>query len=261
MSPTVCRPSAIFQRHLVRFHKHPSDTKFKTKTDSYTVTQNASLTACGVPVRDRSKTLTVQSLVMFGSAVAFVLMRITYKIALKLEFGMDDWFLIATATAMVPQVALLLAGSIPNGIGKDIWTVSAEQITSFLRFWYAAAIIYFFQTTAIKLAFIAFYMRIFTTQSTKRLLWGTFVFVTLWGTAFIVLAILVCTPISYLWTQWDGLHEGRCIDDAAYVWTNAAMNIALDFWILAIPLWELRKLQLHWKKKIGVVLMFCLGAL
>lgn len=30
--------------------------------------------------------------------------------------------------------------------------------------------------------------------------------------------------------------------------SNAAVNIALDLWILAIPLWELRTLQLHWKK-------------
>ena len=83
----------------------------------------------------------------------------------------------------------------------------------------------------------------------------------LWGFSFVIVAIFVCKPISYLWTQWDGLHEGQCLNDAAYVWTNAATNIALDIWVLAIPLWELRKLQLHWKKKIGVALMFSIGIL
>lgn len=39
------------------------------------------------------------------------------------------------------------------------------------------------------------------------------------------------------------------------------MSIALDLWILAIPLWQLRSLKMHWKKKVGVALMFCVGTL
>lgn len=39
------------------------------------------------------------------------------------------------------------------------------------------------------------------------------------------------------------------------------MSIALDVWMLAIPLWQLRGLKLHWKKKIGVAAMFIVGTL
>ena len=45
------------------------------------------------------------------------------------------------------------------------------------------------------------------------------------------------------------------------VWTNAIVGITLDFWVLAIPLNKLRSLNLGWKKKVAVGLMFCAGTL
>jgi hypothetical protein len=198
---------------------------------------------------------------MFAFALLLALIRLGYKTTMKLEVGLDDWILVACTVTLIPQCVLLLQEAIPNGLGRDIWTLTSDQITTFLKYWYIIAIIYFLQTTLVKLAFIAFYMRIFTTRTTRKVLWGTFVLVALWGLTFVLLGTLVCNPISYLWTQWDGLHDGTCLSDAAYVWANAGSNIALDIWVLAIPLWELRKLQLHWKKKVGVAMMFSLGAL
>ncbi|KAH8179912.1 CFEM domain-containing protein [Sarocladium implicatum] len=197
---------------------------------------------------------------MFALGWLLVMIRFIYKTVMRMDFGLDDWMLLATALVTVPQLTIFMKGTLPNGLGTDIWTLPADRITDFLMYWYISAIIYFLQTSLLKLAFVAFYMRIFTTHNARRVLWATFIFVALWGFSFVMVAIFVCQPISYLWTQWDGLHDGKCLSDAAYVWTNAASNIALDVWILAIPLWEVRKLQLHWKKKLGVALMFGLGA-
>ncbi|KAI6777750.1 CFEM domain-containing protein [Emericellopsis cladophorae] len=55
------------------------------------------------------------------------------------------------------------------------------------------------------------------------------------------------------------MHQGSCVDANAVAWASAATNIALDLWLLAVPLWQLRTLRLHRKKKIGVGLMFCVG--
>ncbi|KAI6778178.1 uncharacterized protein J7T54_002713 [Emericellopsis cladophorae] len=223
-------------------------------------TQNVTLVSCGVPVRDRSSNLTTISAALFALTVIFVLVRFAFKVFAKLNFGMDDWLLLLTFITTIPSSVLFIVGLRPNGLGKDVWTLTAAQITGFLKYWYILAIVYFLQTTLVKITFVTFYMRIFTTRNTRRILWCTFAIVSLWGIAFVILAMQVCTPISYMWTQWDGEHKGKCVNDAAYVWTNAATNIALDVWILAVPLWELRHLQLHWKKKIGVALMFSLGA-
>jgi hypothetical protein len=93
----------------------------------------------------------------------------------------------------------------------------------------------------------------------QRLLWGTVAFTLIWGIVYVIVAIFQCKPISYFWTHWDGMHEGSCLNINAITSSNAAISIVLDLWSLGIPLWQLRRLQLHWKKKVGVGLMFAVG--
>jgi hypothetical protein len=128
-----------------------------------------------------------------------------------------------------------------------------------LKFFYVMASLYFTQLTLLKLTLIFFYIRVFPSKPVQRLLWGTVIFVTLWGLTFVCLAIFQCQPISYFWTHWDGLHEGHCLDINAITASNAGISIALDLWILGIPLWQLWGLKMHWKKKVGVAVMFCVG--
>lgn len=51
------------------------------------------------------------------------------------------------------------------------------------------------------------------------------------------------------------------MNSTAIGWANASISVAVDVWMLAVPLWYLRKLKLHWKKKIGVAAMFIVGTL
>lgn len=199
---------------------------------------------------------------MAAVAALFMIIRFCYKLfVIKLDLGLDDWFVLAAMISAAPSAFITVYGTTANGLGKDIWTLTSSEITNVLMYFYIMAVLYFLQTTLVKLSIICFYMRIFPTQGTQRLLWGTFAFTTIWGIAYIFASIFQCRPISYFWTQWDGLHKGQCLDSNAIAWSNAAINITLDLWVLAIPLWQLRTLQIHWKKKIGVALMFCVGTL
>jgi hypothetical protein len=78
---------------------------------------------------------------------------------------------------------------------------------------------------------------------------------------FVLLAIFQCRPISYYWSGWDGEHQGTCLNVNGLAWSNAAISIVLDGWMLALPISQLFGLQLHWKKKIGVAMMFVVGTL
>ncbi len=113
----------------------------------------------------------------------------------------------------------------------------------------------------VKLSIICFLMRIFPSRGVQGVLKGTFVAVCLWGIVMLFASIFECTPVSYFWHFWDNMHKGKCIDANSLVWAAAATNMAIDLWLLAVPLWQLRKLQLHWKKKLGVAVMYLLGAL
>ncbi|KAI4911061.1 hypothetical protein J4E90_007318 [Alternaria incomplexa] len=224
------------------------------------VTRNISLTTCGAPVRDRGQSYVLLSNVMVCIAAAFVAMRFTFKGTVsRMDFGYDDWCVLATLIAAIPSAVITVFGTVKNGLGQDLWTLTPTEITQMLQYFYIMAWLYFTQLMLLKLTLLFFYIRVFPSKGVQRLLWGTIVFTILWGVAFIIVAIFQCQPIQYFWTKWDGMHEGTCLEINAITASNAAISIALDFWILGVPLWQLWGLKLHWKKKVGVALMFCVG--
>jgi hypothetical protein len=197
---------------------------------------------------------------MVSIAAAFVAMRFIFKGTMsRLEFGYDDWCVLATLIAATPSAIITVIGTVKNGLGRDLWTLTPDEITNMLRYFYIMAWLYFTQLTLLKLTLLFFYIRVFPAKPVQRLLWGTIIFTLLWGIAFIIVAIFQCRPISYFWTKWDGMHHGTCLKINAITASNAAISIVLDFWILGVPLWQLWGLKLHWKKKIGVAMMFCVG--
>lgn len=222
--------------------------------------KNISSSNCGSPVRDRGHSYVVLSNVMVTIAGVFVAVRFGFKILVaRLDISYDDWTVLATLFASIPSAIITVYGTVKNGLGKDIWTLRPEEITDMLRYFYAMASLYFTQVTLLKLSLTFFYIRVFPSTGVQRLLWGTVVFVTLWGIMFVLIAIFQCRPINYFWTKWDGQHQGSCLNINAITESHAGISIVLDFWILGIPLWQLWGLKLHWKKKVGVALMFCVG--
>lgn len=217
--------------------------------------------ACNDPLHDKSALYTTVTDTLGIISGIFVIQRFGYKLWAKLDFGLDDWLCLATIVSGVPSTVLDTYGIASNGLGRDVWTVRYEQITDFGRSFFIVEVLYFFEVTTLKLSLLFFYIRIFPAKRSQRLLWGTVVFAILFGVAFVIASIFQCTPVSYFWTKWDNEHKGSCMDLNALAWSNAAISIALDAWMLAIPLWELRGLQLHWKRKVGVALMFCVGTL
>ncbi|KAF1944009.1 hypothetical protein EJ02DRAFT_442956 [Clathrospora elynae] len=226
----------------------------------YLAAKNGSLTACGAPIRNHRGQYVVLSNVMVSLATSFVVLRFAFKISVaKLDIGYDDWAVLATLIAAVPSAFITVFGTTKHGLGQDIWTLQPSDITEMLRWFYVMASLYFTQVAVLKLTLVFFYIRVFPAAGVQRLLWGTVVFVVLWGFSYIVVAIFQCKPIPYFWKKWDGMHEGHCLDINAITASNAGISIALDFWILGIPLWQLYGLKMDWKKKVGVALMFCVG--
>jgi hypothetical protein len=174
---------------------------------------------------------------------------------------LDDWFALLTAIITIPGAVINAQGMPDNGLGRDMWTLTPEQITSFLRYFYITSIIYIVEISVVKLSFLFFYKRIFPGTTVRWLLWGTIACNISIGAAFTLVTIFQCTPIEHAWEQWHGEHRGTCLDINAIAWSSASISIALDIWMLALPLSQIRSLKLDWKKKIGVGLMFAFGTL
>jgi hypothetical protein len=225
------------------------------------VAKNLTETTCGAPIRNKSRPYYALSISFGTISGAIVVLRFFSRLASKAELGRDDYFVAATLAIGIPSTVISVHGIVSNGLGRDIWTLTPQQITGFIHTFYAMEILYFAEVALLKLSLLFFYLRIFPGAKVRRLLWATIIFDVVFGVAFVVIAIFQCQPISYYWTSWDGEHQGTCLDVNGLAWSNAGISILLDAWMLGLPLSQLVSLQLHWKKKIQVALMFIVGTL
>lgn len=176
--------------------------------------------------------------------------------------GVDDLCLMVSTYVGMSNAIIIDRGTIPAGLGRDIWTLDFSSITNFVRFFYVMEILYFVELTFLKLSLLFFYKRIFTAKNIAKVLWATIIFNALFGVAFTFAGIFQCQPISHYWTYWEGEGQnGKCFNINALAWANAGISIAVDFWMLAIPLSQIVRLNLATKKKVAVALMFGVGTL
>ncbi|KAH7242043.1 hypothetical protein BKA59DRAFT_479994 [Fusarium tricinctum] len=221
-------------------------------------TLNITYTYCDVPVRDKTEifiNVTIVLGVISGVATA---LRLWSKYFFKSEFGLDDLFIVLTLIFGLPSTGMNIHGTAGHGEGRDIWTLEFNDITDFGFYFWLLEIFYFAQVSLLKTSLLFFYLRIFP-GAAQKLLWGTIIFNTVYGVVFMFVAAFQCTPVDYFWLNWDGEHKGTCMNSMAIGWANAAISVAMDIWMLAIPMWYLRRLKMHWKKKIGVAAMFIVG--
>ncbi|KAH6949727.1 hypothetical protein BKA56DRAFT_606817 [Ilyonectria sp. MPI-CAGE-AT-0026] len=223
------------------------------------LTKNLTMTACGAPIRNHSTGLKVLSYSLVLTAVMVVLQRIAFKLYRHIPLGLDDYSVILTILATIASMVVNVVGIVPNGGGCDVWTLTPNNIIEFLKSFFALTILYFIQASLLKHSLLFFYLHVFPAQPIRRILWGTIVLNTAYMFTFIIVGIFSCKPIGYLWTRWDGEHQGKCVDINAVAWAHAAISVALDVWVLVIPLSQLMHLKLDWRKKIGVGLMFSVG--
>lgn len=169
--------------------------------------------------------------------------------------------MLAVMIVGAPSVAIVDRMSIPNGLGKDVWTVSVKDIQTFAKSIYLLELLYFVEIALIKMTLLLFFLRIFPKRRMKRLIKGTIWFNALGGIAFFLVGVFPCRPISHFWTRFGGGTIGTCVNLNALAWIHAGYSIFLDIWMLALPLLEVFKLQLSWRKRLGVALMFFVGTL
>lgn len=77
--------------------------------------------------------------------------------------------------------------------------------------------------------------------------------------SFVISLVFQCTPVSYAWNDWDGLHKGHCIGREGNIYALGAINIGYDVFVFILPLHNFLKLKISWRRKMGVCLIFMVG--
>jgi hypothetical protein len=76
--------------------------------------------------------------------------------------------------------------------------------------------------------------------------------------AFVLVVSFQCTPVD---SYWDVTITGKCINSQSFVYAAAGVSIFEDFFIMFLPVWELKALKLDLRKKTALGFMFALGSL
>ncbi|KAH0497896.1 hypothetical protein TgHK011_005178 [Trichoderma gracile] len=226
-------------------------------------TKNLTQTACGIPMRDVSAQYTSMNIASGVFAILIVIARLVYRrfFSGSGRLGVDDWIIFASIIVAVPGTVLNQVGLVDHGIGMDIWTLQPSELPTFAKFFFIMELIYIVQMALVKLSLSVFYLYVFPGHKIRRLLIGTAVFNVVFGVVFVVAALTQCIPLHYYWAQYfDDPPQGKCFDLNKFAWANAGLGLAVDVWLIILPMSQVRKLKLHWKKKIGIIIMLTLGA-
>ncbi|KAK2049436.1 hypothetical protein LZ31DRAFT_538303 [Colletotrichum somersetense] len=89
--------------------------------------------------------------------------------------------------------------------------------------------------TPTKVSILIFYLRLFNEPWFRVFCYVMLALTTIYGIGQMLAITMICTPISYNWTQWDGKHLGVCGDVTLMTFFNGGINLALDFILFVMP--------------------------
>ncbi|KAM3424047.1 hypothetical protein BST61_g11402 [Cercospora zeina] len=223
--------------------------------------QKTQAETCGFPKRDRVMVFTVTQTALFTLATVCAIMRLLArgKSFGGAGYGWDDAMLFA---ACLPLLGLTVVGYMEQmaGLGKDIWELEFPQIERVLMLFYIGNTFYSPVVFGTKMAFVLLYIRIWKDSSIifRRICQIVLVLLAMATIGFTFSTIFLCTPISYTWKALSGL-KGTCVDRNAQLYSNSAVNVAMDVIVLLLPVRKILQLRLHWPKKIGLLCTFFVG--
>ncbi|KAK2041050.1 CFEM domain-containing protein [Colletotrichum somersetense] len=223
------------------------------------VAQNQSMTACHAPVTEPNSFHQWFIWVLFVLPTLLMAARLANKWLRISPWGWDDTSIIAAyivVVAFIPGAVLALR----TGAGRDIWSLTPDQITNLLLIVYVWGLLYFFGLAFLKMSIVFLYLRIFPDEKFRKVLWATQLFNLLLLISFTAGQLALCQPLELAWVGWAKEVTGKCFDRNGFIISHGAINVALDLWMLGLPMTQLYGLHMQRKKKLGVMFMFSLGA-
>lgn len=177
---------------------------------------NQTATLCHDTPRNRSSQLAILTVTLGTLSPLLVLSRLFFRLLThpsggRHRLGLDDWVIFLSIPLGIPYTVLIAHSLARAGIGRDVWTLTPQEVTWFLKVFYVLIEYYVAIMAYVKMPFLFMYLRIFGenwSKRTRRVLWGTMGVVVLVGGVFLL--PVGCKPtVKFFWEGWDGEHEGR----------------------------------------------------
>ncbi|KAK1671717.1 hypothetical protein BDP55DRAFT_675237 [Colletotrichum godetiae] len=223
------------------------------------ITKNITQTECGFPVEDDFAAVKIVRLVLFFTlATIAIILRLVVKIARISSWGLDDSTIVLAYVLMIGFIPVNHIAEL-NGAGRDIWSLTFDQIDLYFLTFYIGQLIYTFTLTLIKCSILFMFLRVFPGKNFRRVLWATQAVTVGLGMGSVLLVAFQCQPVGIVWKYWTGEEKGHCVPVLPLGVVHGAVNIVLDAWMLMLPASQVLALNMKRRKKWTVMSMFSLG--
>ncbi|KAI1458872.1 hypothetical protein F4805DRAFT_473859 [Annulohypoxylon moriforme] len=201
--------------------------------------------------------LIVISTVLTSLSVILIVIRIWVRFFALKKASLDDYMAIAALIFTIGYVIILYIDRV-NGLGYPKEILSVEDMRTQLKLALAIEIIYYFVITCVKSSIVFMYDRFAISVTFKRFCLYTNVFMAVLMVVYLVVVVRQCRPLEKAWDI-TRLAPGSCIDITAFFYFSATINIALDVWILVIPIPTLKNLHVSKRSRRGLFAIFGVG--
>ncbi|KAK6531672.1 hypothetical protein TWF694_002848 [Orbilia ellipsospora] len=194
-----------------------------------------------------------------------VILRFLARFGTETPLGLDDWFsAVAWLTSAAYGATSILAVKM-GGIGRHIWLLSDQELSSGYMIGYFHQIFYGVASFFLHVAIMFFYLRIIPKELfTRKILYGFFVFHIVYLIAFLTVSAVQCIPfrsgydLTYRLTVGEG---NKCQDPTREVTVLTIIGAVTDLMLFFLPLSVVWRLGLKVRQKIMVSGLFLIGAL
>ena len=119
--------------------------------------------------------------------------------------------------------------------------------------------IYHLALTATKMSILTTYLRVFPIPRFRTACYVVMGSVVIYGLWTLIGSIFLCFPVAFFWDK--SIANGKCLNQEAIWFSNAAVNIVQDVVILFLPMTVLKSLEIPKQQKRALIIVFGLGGL
>ncbi|XEV01417.1 hypothetical protein FSHL1_011303 [Fusarium sambucinum] len=216
------------------------------------------------PKESRQLDLWTSEFITFGAATIFIGLRLLSRRLTRIEFWWDDWFALCCYAVAIAWVVIIPIW-IQEGLGLHINDVDngrtkPEILMKNALILYVAELFYATALFCAKASILSFYWRMFRVTNIKLPIQILACSALIWIIIRTFMGIWHCVPIDRFWNPTAGGDQGYCaIEDKKFFFGTILVHVILDVCIIALPILQVRKLQLPIAQKIGISLMFVFG--
>ncbi|KAK0612622.1 hypothetical protein B0T17DRAFT_620777 [Bombardia bombarda] len=205
-----------------------------------------------LPIDDRNRGMVLALLFFTSLSLFIVTLRIYTRAVVVKRTGLDDLLIILAGLGLVSYLTASMY-QVRFGLAR---TLRPGELQNFLRSLYATILAYNTTQLLVKFSLALQYKRALQTVKSRRFFTALLVSLTAFAIFSETTCIITCWPVS---KYWDDSVPGGCIDRRILHYVISGLNIIIDFFLLAVPIPFLRRLQIAKRIKAILLCLFACG--